>query len=232
MDTYDWWIWLLGEVRQALEPIDEASQLTTTLEARETIEAAVELWQEIGHDEITAFALHILDHLDDLLAPLTWLEQSLAPWRKEVDAGTETLILWAWQHRQPLDLEPGEGFPESLQWVARAFWEILSLFHRSSSLAESLHSWLRPYLHIHRGIPQWLLPLLMLLWNHHTFRRGKREGKSPLELAGVKGVPSLSQVLDQLLSPASATEPEVQEETEPLYRLELLFSFEPAQVVA
>jgi hypothetical protein len=232
VNTYDWWIWLLEEMRQALEPINEAGQLTPTLEARETIEAAVELLEEIGHDKITAFAFQIFDCLDDLLAPLTWLEQSLAPWRKEVDVETETLILWAWQHRQFLNLEPGEGFPESLQWVVKTFWEILSLFHRSSSLAESLHSWLRPYLHIHRGIPQWLLPLLTLLWNHHAFQRGKRQGKSPLQLAGVDDVPSLSQVLDQLLCPASVTEPEAQEKTEHPYRLELLFSFEPVQVVA
>jgi hypothetical protein len=48
--------------------------------------------------------------------------------REEVDAETEALILWAWQHRQALDLEPGEGFPESQQRVVKAFWEILALF--------------------------------------------------------------------------------------------------------
>jgi hypothetical protein len=136
-----------------------------------------------------------------------------------------------WQHRQALALEPGDGFPESLQWVVAAFWEALSLFHRSSSLAESFHSWLRPYLQIHRGVPQWLLPLLMLLWNHHTFQRGKREGHSPLELAGVDRVPALSQVLDRVLHPGSFFEPDSQPEIAPPSRLELLFSFEPAQVL-
>jgi hypothetical protein len=232
IDTYDLWVWLLGEVRQALEPINEAGQLATAVEARETVETGVELMQQLDHEEIAAFARQTLDHLDDLLAPLVWLELSLVSWRMDLDPETESLILWAWQHRQTLALEPGEGFPESLRPVVEAFWEALSLFHRSSSLAESFHSWLRPYLQIHRGVPQWLLPLLMLLWNHHTFQRGKREGKNPLELAGVADVPTLSQVLDQLLRPESSPETELQEEIKTPFRLELLFSFEPAQMVA
>jgi hypothetical protein len=229
--TNDVWDWLLEEVRQALEPISEAGQLTSSAQARETVEIAVELLQELNHEEITAFAQQLLDHLDDLLSPLVWLEMSLAPWREDLDSQTEALILWAWRHRQTLALEPGDGFPESLQWVVTAFWETLSLFHRSSSLAESFHSWLRPYLQIHRGVPQWLLPLLMLLWNHHTFQRGKREGHSPLELAGVDRVPSLSQVLDHLLRPGSSFETDPSEEIATPFRLELLFSSEPAHVL-
>jgi regulator of protease activity HflC (stomatin/prohibitin superfamily) len=232
IDTYDGWIWLWGEARRALEPINEKGQLTRTKEAQETMEAAIELLQEIEHDDVTDFALGILDRLDDLLAPLIWLEECLAPWREEVDDETEALILWAWQHREALELEPGEGFPESQQRVAQAFWEVLALFHRSSSLAESFHSWLRPYLHIHRGMPQWLFPLLTLLWNHHIFQRGKREGKSPLELAGVDDVPSLSEVLSQLLGSMSQTEPEVLEEAEALAGFGFLLDLEPAQVVA
>ena len=109
--------------------------------------------------------------------------------------------MWAWQHRQELDLDIQQDFPEPIQPVVEAIWEGLSLFHRSSSLAESLHSWLRPHLQIHRGMPQWLLPLLQLFWNHHLFQRGKRAGKSPLELAGAANVPSLPEVLECLLRP-------------------------------
>ncbi len=83
----------------------------------------------------------------------------------------------------------------------------LALFHRSSSLAEALHSWLRPYLELHRGAPQWLLPLLQLFWNHHPFERGKRKGHSPLELAGVKDAPSLADVFDQLFQSQPTAQP-------------------------
>ena len=71
----------------------------------------------------------------------------------------------------------------------------------------SLHSWLRPYLQIHRGMPKWLLPLLQLFWNHHRFERGKRAGSRPLELAGVTGAPSLEDVLDQLFRPTATAQP-------------------------
>jgi len=89
----------------------------------------------------------------------------------------------------------------------RVIWDIMGLFHRFSSLAESLHSWLRPYLPIHREMCRWLLPLLQLFWNHHPFERGKRAGHSPLELAGVADAPSLEEVLGRLVRPAAAVQP-------------------------
>ena len=232
IDLYDGWYWLWREARQALEPINEHGLVTTTKEVRETMEAAVTLLQELGLEEVTDFALALQDHLDDLLAPLTWLEERLAPWQAKIDADTEALILWAWQHRHALDLEPGEGFPVAHQPIVRAFWDIFARFHRSSSLVESFHSWLRPYLTIHRGMPQWLFPLLTLRWNHHTFQRGKREGSSPLELAGVEDVRSLSEALDRVLNSMDPHEPEVPEETETILDFGALFSSAPAFVAA
>ena len=64
-----------------LEPINEAGQLVTAVEYRETVETAVELMQALDHEEIAAFARQTLDHLDDLLAPLLWLELGLVSWR-------------------------------------------------------------------------------------------------------------------------------------------------------
>jgi hypothetical protein len=52
---------------------------------------------------------------------------------------------------------------------------------------------------MHRGLPQWLLPLLQLFWNHHEFARGKRAGHSPVQLAGHAAAPSLAKMLAQLL---------------------------------
>jgi hypothetical protein len=200
IDRYDNWVWLWHQIRQALEPITAVGALASAQEARQTIETAAELLLSMNDPAITTFAQkHILGYLDELLAPLEWLEHTLVPWRQSLDAETEALIIWAWQQQRPLDIVAGDGFPASLQPLVQAFWEALDLFHRSSSLAESLHSWLRPYLQVHRGMPQWLLPLLQLFWNHHTFQRGKRRGQSPLELAGIEQPPSLAEVLDMLL---------------------------------
>ncbi len=192
---YDAWTWLLQEVRQALEPLTPEGRLQSAAQARQTLETAIELMEDLGHKAVTAFAHHLKAHLDELLAPLAWLEEQLAPWHEKVDAATQAFIGWAWQHREALAVDIQRDFPPDLQPAVETFWQVMRRFHRASSLAEALHSWLRPYYHIHRGLPTWLGPLLQLLWNHHRFPRGKRAGHAPLDLAGVEKVPSLAEVL-------------------------------------
>ncbi len=206
---YDQYVWLLGEVRQALEPFSQPDQLMAVATARQTIETALELLRALPGESLQTLAQQLRNHLDDLLAPLAWLEQTLAPYRQNLAPATEALILWAWRHRQALALTPGAGFPAHLQATVQAFWLALSFFHRSSSLAEALHSWLRPYLALHRGTPQWLLPLLQLVWNHHPFTRGKRAGSTPLQLTGVTDAPTLAEALNQVctVQPGAARQP-------------------------
>jgi hypothetical protein len=140
IERYDGAVWLLGEIRQALEPFNTEGELTSSQQARQTIETAAELLMSLNVPEVTAFAQkQVLSYLDELVAPLEWLEQTLAPWREGLDAKTEATIVWAWQHHQVLELAAGEGFPAPLQEVVKAFWEVLELFHRSSSLTEALH---------------------------------------------------------------------------------------------
>jgi hypothetical protein len=207
IEVFDIWCWLLSEIRLVLEPITPAHGIVAVVETKATIETAIELLRELDHSGITAFADDLQEKIPELLAPLQWLEQQLMPILKGLDADTGTFIIWAWHNRHELDLDTDADIPETLRPSLAAIWDTLSLFHRSSSLAESLHSWLRPYLHIHRGMPNWLLPLLQLFWNHHSFQRGKRAGSNPLELAGVQDSPSLAQALDQLFCPSVAAHP-------------------------
>jgi hypothetical protein len=206
IDLFDIWCWLLREIRQALEPITPAYRLVSVTETMATVETAIELLKEMNHSGITAFADGLQDKMPELLAPLEWLEQKLTPLFEGLDADVQAFVLWGWQHRQALNLDIDTDFAQTLRSTIPLIWDTLGLFHRSSSLAESLHSWLRPYLQIHRGMPQWLLPLLQLFWNHHQFERGKRAGSSPLELAGVADAPSLAEVLDQLFCPNLSAE--------------------------
>ena len=203
INRYDWFVWLHSEIRQALEPWTCTDMLVSTQQARETIQTAIALLKELGDANINAYAKKLTKHEDELLAPLVWLEQQLAPHRQSLDSGMEAAIIWAYRHWEELEKSgmenPYEGFPSELHSVVEAFWQALSTFHRSSSLAESFHSWLRPYLQTHRGMPDWLMPLLQLYWNHHTFQRGKRKGNTPLSLAGLDDIPAWSQILDSLL---------------------------------
>jgi hypothetical protein len=204
---FDNWCWLLQEIRQVLEPLTPTYGIVSTAETQATIQTAIGLLKELDHPDICAFANDIQEKIPELLAPLEWLEQQLSPILNDLDDDAAMFIIWAWQHRHELDLDVETDFPETLRSVTRLVWDTLGLFHRSSSLAESLHSWLRPYLQIHRGMPEWLLPLLQLFWNHHTFERGKRAGSSPVELAGVEAPSSLLDVLGQLIHPCVAAWP-------------------------
>jgi hypothetical protein len=199
IECYDTWCWLLDELRQALQPFNARGELASSSEARQTLETVAVLLKSMDVIKVRSFArLKVLGHLEELIAPLAWLEQTLAPHRTDLDTETEAFIVWAWQHRHTLSIDADDltGVPAG---AARAFWSALDLFHRASSLAESLHSWLRPHLRAHRGMPDWLLPLLQLFWNHHTFQRGKRKGHSPVELAGVEQAYSWPEVLDLLV---------------------------------
>jgi hypothetical protein len=199
--TYENFSWLLTEVRQALEPITEFHCLQDPLQAQQTLEVAIELLQTLPGKGIADFVRQLQNHLDELLAPLRWLHETLTPWYQNLPPDLLAWILAAWQN----GIQPLEIIPPQWQRTATAIWDALALFHRSSSLAESLHSWLRPYLSIHRGMPDWLLPLLQFFWNHHIFSRGKRAGSSPLQLAGVEDAASLTDAFDALFAiPASA----------------------------
>jgi len=198
----DGWQWLWGEFRQALAPLTPSGALNPVATAQATAQAALTLLKEVGHADITTYATQVELLLPTLLAPLTALHQQLAACSRELGGETAALIGWAWQHRQALALTIERDFPAALQPHVRTFWSALALYHRASSLAESLHSWLRPFLSMHRGMPQWLLPLLQLFWNHHEFARGKRAGHSPVQLAGNAEAPTLIEMLEQLLQAA------------------------------
>jgi len=207
IERFDIWCWLLAEIRHNLEPITPAHSLVSVTQTQANLEIAITLLKELSYPNITSFADDLHENIPELIAPLAWLEQQLSPLLSSLEADTQKFVLWLWQHRHPLNLDLEADLPEALHPVMQAVGHTLELFHRSSSLAESLHSWVRPYLQIHRGMPDWLLPLLQLFWNHHIFQRGKRAGSSPLELAGVENVPSLAELLDRLLKPNITAQP-------------------------
>jgi hypothetical protein len=196
---------LLRQIRQALEPINKQHYLANCLNVRKTITTALELLATIDNSHIQTFIKQFAEKSDELLAHLEWPEQALSPWRECLSGKEESLILWAWQNQKELGVSYEEVLPHEQQDLVMAFWNALSLFHRSSSLAESLHSWIRPYLQVHRGMPDWLFPFLQLVWNHHVFNRGKRKGQSPMAWAGIENVPSLSSLFDWLANSEKPT---------------------------
>jgi hypothetical protein len=70
---------------------------------------------------------------------------------------------------------------------------------RASSAVECMNSVLRMHQGRHRTLTQGLLDLKRLYWNSRRFREGKRKGRSPYELLGLK-LPSFN-FLDLLKMP-------------------------------
>ena len=57
---------------------------------------------------------------------------------------------------------------------------------RASSAVEGIKSVVRMHPGRHRHVSQGMLDLKRLYWNCRVFREGKRKGKSPYELLGLK----------------------------------------------
>jgi hypothetical protein len=202
IELFDLWTWLLAEVRFALEPV-HGYRINDSATARETLVVACDLMQQLDHPDITAFAASLLQNLDVLLAPLRWLEQQVTDAQQTLCPDDEALIMYACRDPEVTV----DDLPAPLRWAAQVYQQALALFHRASSHAEALHSWLRPYLVIHRTLPDWLLSLATLFWNHHEFHRGKRAGHSPVVLAGIDAPPSLQTVLRHVFQMAFDTVP-------------------------
>ena len=70
--------------------------------------------------------------------------------------------------------------------VAKAVRAIFRNTWRASSLVECINSVLRMHQARHRKLTQGLIDLKRLYWNCHTFRTGRRKGKSPYQRLGLK----------------------------------------------
>jgi hypothetical protein len=111
-------------------PKPASYMLTSAQQARETLETALSLLQELGDANISSYASKLLKHQDELLTPLVWLEQQMASHRQGLDSSMEASIIWAYKHHGELGLEcPGRGFPSELCPVVEAFWQALDTFH-------------------------------------------------------------------------------------------------------
>lgn len=186
----DDYAWLVGQVRETLEPVDaRTGRLHAADGSRQELLAVASLLREWGDEPVTKIAGRLERAVPDLVAYQEVLAQHCAPWVAQVGEATVALIAWAWRHRQGLGLTTpaavAAAFPGDQQPAVDALWAILDGVHRGSSLVECVNSLLRPHLLVHRGADQGLLDLLTCYFNHRVFSRGKRRGKSPLQLAGL-----------------------------------------------
>ena len=193
--------WRTGEIRQ---PATNKWLLEETLSAMSAIDQPrVQKWVKT-----------LRRHQKQLLTSLDWLATSLKPYRKELAQIVTTdqqdsfmrTVARHWRLQQAL-INGHSSFRQQAQEAQAAFQslvvidahhqqlaeELLTLLDaacRTSSMIENVNGLLKQFLHNHQAFrsPETLqlyLNLFVLWHNMRLFERGKRQGKSPYQLAGI-----------------------------------------------
>lgn len=201
VDALEWVDWRSGEIRDCA--INEWL-LEETLTAMTTID----------HPSVQKWVKTLRRHQSQLLTGLDWLTTSLHSYRGQLaqvvsDEQQESFIRIVarhWRLQQAL-INEHPSFRQQAQEAATAFaalvandpqrqqlaTKLLDLLHaacRTSSMIEGVNRLLKQFLHNHQAFrrPETLqlyLNLFVLWHNMRLFERGKRQGKSPYQLAGI-----------------------------------------------
>lgn len=201
MDAWQQTERLWQQAKDALAPITPDGELNTRAKAEAVLTQTLpQLPDDFAPSKRSfqqAEMLNYLDRMQDRLAKL--------PFPREV---TQAAVQQETLRRRP-ELLKGENpkaaalrgvlllcavvlsKAETGQQAVVAVRDILRRAYRASSLVECINSVLRMHQAQHRKMTQGLLNLKRLYWNCHTFRTGRRRGKSPYELLGVPWPPGM-----------------------------------------
>jgi len=88
--------------------------------------------------------------------------------------------------------------PSQFTTLKKQVFDTLNQIVQASSLVETFNSILKPFINSARGqVSQQLLNLVKFYHNHRIFKRGKRQGKAPIEL--LTGIPLKKHWIDLLM---------------------------------
>ena len=178
------------------------------------LEETLTAMRHIDQPRVQKWVKTLRRHQSQLLTSLDWLAASLQPYRERLsqempDEQRESfmrLVARHWRLQQAL-INGHRSFGQQAQEAEDALQqcvaddaqrqqqaaELLSLLDaacRTSSMMEGVNGLLRQFLHNHQAFrsPETLqlyLNLFVLWHNMRVFERGKRQGKSPYQLAGI-----------------------------------------------
>lgn len=193
--------WRCGEIR---DPAINAWLLEETLTMMATID----------HARVQQWVKTLRRHQAQLLTGLGWLAASLQPYRDQLaqqlpDDQQESflrVVARHWRLQQAL-INGHNSFRQQAQdaslalasviahdsqrqHLAEKLLDLLNAACRTSSMIEGVNRLLKQFLHNHQAFrkPETLqlyLNLFVLWHNMRVFERGKRQGKSPYQLAGI-----------------------------------------------
>jgi hypothetical protein len=180
------------------------------------LEETLTALEQIEHDRVAKWVATLRRNQKKLLTYLDWLAAALAPYEHELaqslttsQAATQFMrqVARVWRLRQALisghthlcaatqkaeqDLETASGGCPTLAYLAQRLTEILDAACRASSLIENVNGLLKQFLLNRRAFrnPETLqhyLDLFTLWHNMRVYQRGKRQGQSPYQHAGIQ----------------------------------------------
>ena len=201
-DAFELVDWRSGEIR---EPA------TATWLLEETLTAL----SRIAHPRVQRFDKTLRQHQPQLLTFLTWLEAALPAWRQAVAAHLpdladqkrfERTVARHWRLQQALinghhqwraqaaqaqaDLNALIAADATRDRLAARLLQILDSTPRTSSLIECINGLLKSFLNNRQCFQdqetlQAYLDLFVLWHNMRPYQRGKRQGQSPYQIAGI-----------------------------------------------
>lgn len=205
----------LSHLVDALELVDWRSGEIRDLAINQWLLAeTLSAMSDIDHPRLQKWVKTLRRHQKQLLTSLDWLATSLRPYRQQLgqivapdqqDSFMRT-VARHWRLQQALinghasfgqqaqaaqtalqELVANDG---QCQQLAENLMALLDAACRTSSMIEGVNGLLKQFLHNHQAFrsPETLqlyLNLFVLWHNMHVFERGKRQGKSPYQLAGI-----------------------------------------------
>lgn len=200
------WRWLTGE------PVKSVAGQTADWLLSQTID----LMAALTDKRIQRFVTTLRNHQTHLLTCLDWIANDLPDWQRRLShilplasdaAAFQRTVARHWRlqqmlingHKQwatlateiALELDLWLKARPSLAAYVSALSHILDSAGHTNSINECINGILKPFLHNRQAFRsletlQAYLDLFVLWYNMRTIQRGKRQGKSPFQIAGIQ----------------------------------------------
>jgi hypothetical protein len=197
--------YLYREIIHQLNTFDSTGNLRKHDHAKSTIEAALDLMEELVHKAINKDIASVRKALPDFLTYFAEAEIAVKNCQKltdNKDALTALYLAWQWDKavikskqtdRKHSAIEQRDFYLElamlfigdketGIKLKENVYAELNQII-QASSMVECINSLLRPYLNnLRNQVTQEFLNTFMFYHNHRRYHAGKRKGKTPMEM--------------------------------------------------
>ncbi|RME58908.1 MAG: hypothetical protein D6790_11265, partial [Caldilineae bacterium] len=182
--------WLLEECLTALEQMAEkrVAKWVRSLRRHQGQLLTYLVWL---HEALAPYEQELASHLPDPTASKQFMRLVARTWRLRQACINGHTQFTAWARTTEAALHEALGGSSTLAQYAQRLWEILDGAVRASSLVECINGLLKQFLRNRRSFRncvtlQHYLNLFTLWHNMRVYQRGKRQGQSPYQIAGIQ----------------------------------------------